>query len=104
MRNNTTCCTKKSTSIPDDAIERNNKIYIPFSLDESVLLNKARVILKNGTVIHLDKKDIKEDVDQEKGMKYNYFAVNGLERSRDRKTLCASRKPGIHGKHHQNAG
>lgn len=64
----------------DDAIERNNKIYIPFSLDESVLINKARVILKNGSVIHLDKKDIKEDVDQEKGMKYNYFAVNGLEK------------------------
>lgn len=64
----------------DDAIERNNKIYIPFSLDESVVLNKARVILKNGTVINLDKKDIKEDVDQEKGMKLNYFAVNGLEK------------------------
>lgn len=64
----------------DDAIERNNKIYIPFSLDESVLVNKARVILKNGTVINLDKKDIKEDVDQEKGMKFNYFAVNGLEK------------------------
>ncbi|WP_269225021.1 DUF3857 domain-containing protein [Flavobacterium eburneipallidum] len=64
----------------DDAIERNNKIYIPFSLDESVLVNKARAILKNGTVIQLDKKDIKEDVDQEKGMKYNYFAVNGLDK------------------------
>lgn len=64
----------------DDAIERNNKIYIPFSLNESVLVNKARVILKNGNIIHLDKKDIKEDVDQEKGMKYNYFAVNGLEK------------------------
>ena len=62
----------------DDAIERNNKIYIPFNLNESVLVNKARVILKNGAVIHLDKKDIKEDVDQEKGIKYNYFAVNGL--------------------------
>jgi hypothetical protein len=64
----------------DDAIERNNKIYIPFSLDESVLVNKARVILKNGTIINLDQKDIKEDVDQEKGIKYNYFAVNGLEK------------------------
>jgi hypothetical protein len=64
----------------DDAIERNNKIYIPFKLDESVLINKARVILKNGTVINLDQKDIKEDVDQEKGMKYNYFAINGLEK------------------------
>lgn len=64
----------------DDAIERNNKIYIPFSLNESVLVNKARVILKNGTVIHLDQKDIKEDIDQERGLKYNYFAVNGLEK------------------------
>ena len=64
----------------DDAIERNNKIYLPFNLNESVLINKARVILKNGTVIHFDKKDIKEDVDQEKGMKINYFAVNGIEK------------------------
>jgi hypothetical protein len=64
----------------DDAIERNNKIYIPFNLDESVIVNKARVILKNGKVIILDQKDIKEDVDQEKGMKFNYFAVNGLEK------------------------
>lgn len=64
----------------DDAIERNNKIYIPFSLNENVLVNKARVILKNDTVINLDQKDIKEDVDQEKGIKYNYFAVNGLEK------------------------
>jgi len=64
----------------DDAIERNNKIYIPFNLNESVLVNKARVILTNGTVINLDEKDIKEDVDQEKGMKYKYFAVNGLQK------------------------
>ena len=64
----------------DDAIERNNKIYIPFSLDESVVLNKARVLLKDGKVITLKKEDIKEDIDQEKGVKYNYFAVNGLEK------------------------
>ncbi len=64
----------------DDAIERNNKIYIPFSENENVLVNKARVILKNGKVITLDKNDIKEDVDQEKGIKYKYFAVNGLEK------------------------
>lgn len=64
----------------DDAIERNNKIYIPFSLDESVLVNKARVLLKSGKVIILKKEDIKEDIDQEKGLKYNYFAINGLEK------------------------
>ncbi|MBF4491806.1 DUF3857 domain-containing protein [Flavobacterium sp. MR2016-29] len=64
----------------DDAIERNNKVYIPFGDEENVLITKVRVILKNGKVINLDKKDIKEEVDQEKGMKYNYFALNGLEK------------------------
>lgn len=64
----------------DDAIERNNKIYIPFSENENVLTNKARVILQSGKVIALDKNDIKEDTDQEKGIKYKYFAVNGLEK------------------------
>ena len=64
----------------DDAIERNNKIYIPFNLNESVLTNKVRVILKNGKIITLDKKDVKEEIDEEQGLKYNYFAVNGLEK------------------------
>lgn len=64
----------------DDAIERNNKIYIPFGDNENVLITKVRVILKNGKISVLDKKDIKEEVDQEKGMKYNYFAINGLEK------------------------
>jgi uncharacterized protein DUF3857 len=64
----------------DDAIERNNKIYIPFSEKESIITTKARVILQNGKVIHLDKKDIKEETDEERGVKYNYFAVNGLEK------------------------
>ena len=64
----------------DDAIERNNKIYIPFGGQENILITKVRVILKNGKVITLDKKDIKEEVDEEKGMKYNYFALNGLEK------------------------
>ena len=64
----------------DDAIERNNKIYIPFGDNENVLVTKVRVILKNGKISVLDKKDIKEEVDQEKGMKYNYFAINGLEK------------------------
>jgi hypothetical protein len=64
----------------DESIERNNKIYIPFNDDETLVLNKARVILKNGKVITLDKGDIKEEVDAEKGLKYHYFAVNGLEK------------------------
>lgn len=64
----------------DDAIEKNNKIYLPFSLNESVIKNEARVILKNGKIINLNKKDIKEEVDEERGVKFNYFAINGLEK------------------------
>lgn len=64
----------------DDAIEKNNKIYLPFSSNENVVKNEARVILKSGKIISLDKKDIKEEVDEERGIKYNYFAINGLEK------------------------
>lgn len=71
---------EKSYINSDDAVERNNKIYLPFRLDESVMLNKARVILKSGKTITLNASDIKEEIDEERGMKYNYFAVNGLEK------------------------
>ena len=64
----------------DDAVERNNRVYLPFAINESVLTNKVRVILKNGKTITLDKKDIKEETDEERGIKYNYFAITGLEK------------------------
>jgi hypothetical protein len=64
----------------DDAIERNNKIYISLNQNEKILKNKVRVILKNGKVILLDQNDIKEEIDEERGVKYNYFAINGLEK------------------------
>ncbi len=64
----------------DDAVERNNKIYIPFSQNETVLTTKARVILKNGKVIELKNDDVKEETDEERGIKFKYFAVNGLEK------------------------
>ncbi|WP_396174062.1 DUF3857 domain-containing protein [Flavobacterium sp.] len=63
----------------NDAIERNNKIYIPFKMDESAIVTKLRVIQKDGKRITLDKKDIKEEVDEEKQLKYNYFAITGLD-------------------------
>jgi hypothetical protein len=66
----------------DDAIERNNKVYVSINdnENENVITMKLRVILKNGKTIVLDKNDIKEEVDQEKGIRYHYFAVNGLEK------------------------
>jgi hypothetical protein len=64
----------------NDAVERNNKVYIPFKMNESVLETKVRVIQQNGKVTLFDKKDIKEEVDEEKQIKYNYFAITGLEK------------------------
>ncbi|WP_298153115.1 DUF3857 domain-containing protein [Flavobacterium sp.] len=64
----------------NDAIERNNKIYIPFNEKESSITTKARVFQKDGKIINLNQKDVKEETDEERGVKYNYFAVNGLEK------------------------
>lgn len=64
----------------DNAIERNNRIYIPTRLDDNLIVNKLQVILKNGKIIELEASDIKEETDERSGMKYNYFAVNGLEK------------------------
>ena len=64
----------------DNAIERNNKVYIPFRMDESLLSSKVRVILKNGKSTELNISDIKEETNSETGYKYNYFAVTGLEK------------------------
>jgi hypothetical protein len=64
----------------DEAIERNNRIYIPFNQTERLVNKKARVILKNGQIITLDEKDIMEEIDQERDLKYNYFAVKGIEK------------------------
>lgn len=64
----------------DNAIERNNRVYIPVSIDDNLIANKLRVILKNGKILELKQSDIKEEVDEQTRTKYNYFAVNGLEK------------------------
>src|SRR5690606_37188837 len=63
----------------DNAIERNNRVYIPVNKDGNLLTNKSRVILQDGNIIELKSTDVKQEVDEQKGMVYNYFAVNGLE-------------------------
>jgi len=64
----------------DKSIEENNKIYIGFSRNSKIITNKNRVILPNGKTIELNKNDIHEEVDQETGYKYQYYAVKGLEK------------------------
>ena len=83
----------------DEAIERNNRVYIPFNMDESVIETKLRVILKDGKVLLFDKKDIKVETDQEKGLKYNYFAITGLDKgSVIEKIFILQENPDLDGK------
>lgn len=62
-----------------EAIERNNKIYLPISYSENVITQIARVTNPDGKVVELDKNDILEAEDEESGRKYKYFALEGLE-------------------------
>lgn len=83
----------------DDAVQRNNKIYIPFRSDENLITNKVRVITENGKIIELNPKDIKEETDEEQGIKYNYYAVNGLSKgSIIEKIFLIEEAPDLEGK------
>lgn len=64
----------------NNSIERNNKVYIPYSEKDNLIENKLRVILPNGKKIELKNSDIKKEVNEENGVSYEYFAVNGLEK------------------------
>lgn len=62
----------------DDAIEKNNRIYISSGRNEEIVVNKNRVILPDGNIITLSNEDIHEEVDAESGSSYEYYAVKGL--------------------------
>ncbi|OAD45492.1 DUF3857 domain-containing protein [Polaribacter atrinae] len=64
----------------DDAIEEYNKIYLPFSSDAELRVNKARVITPGGKIINLDKSKILTAEDEETGNTYKYFALEGISK------------------------
>lgn len=70
---------KKTFVNSTQAIERNNRIYIPTGLRSKVLKLKVRVIKPNGEIVLMDDTDIKEAVDEDSERKYKYLAVRGLE-------------------------
>ena len=62
------------------AIEANNKIYIPqASGNDKYNKIEIRVVQPDGSVIELDKNDIKNGVDEDTGTRYSYYAIEGLE-------------------------
>lgn len=64
----------------DKSIEEYNKFYIAKSDDEEIITIKARVIKPSGEIISVSKADIKDALDEDGKVKYNYFAFEGLEK------------------------
>lgn len=63
----------------DEAIERNNRVYLPAGLKSEIKRMDVRVIKPNGTTIEMNNTDIKEAVDEATERKFQYLAVRGLE-------------------------
>ncbi len=65
-----------------DAVDDNNKVYMPGTFadpDIFHIVEKARVIKQDGSVLELNVDDILEEVNEEEGVKYRYFALEGIE-------------------------
>ncbi|HLP18658.1 MAG TPA: DUF3857 domain-containing protein [Chitinophagales bacterium] len=70
---------KKTFVNSAQAIERNNKVYLPAGLKSEILKMKVRVIKPNGEVIEMNNSDIKDAVDEDSERKYKYLAVRAVE-------------------------
>ena len=64
----------------DDRIEEYTKVYLPIANDASQVVINARIIKKTGEVIELDESKILAAQNEESGRKYNYFALEGVEK------------------------
>jgi len=62
-----------------EAVESNNRKYLPFSSSSLVLDPMARVIKPDGSIIVLDESKVLESTDEETGRHYKYFAFEGAE-------------------------
>ena len=66
--------------VQDDlGVEWHNKMYLVAEEDADILMQKARVINSNGQVLVFDENDIKEGFDEQSGITYQYFALEGLD-------------------------
>lgn len=83
----------------EKGIERNNRIYIPTKRIFEFIVNKARVIQKDGKIIQLNESDIKETKDDENSRSYQFFALEGVEVGSYVEYLYIAKKsPGYSGK------
>ena len=64
----------------DSSIEDYNKVYLPYNSSSELLINRARVITKEGKVLELDNSKILTAEDEETKKTYKYFAFEGVEK------------------------
>tara|TARA_R110002050_G_scaffold300786_1_gene472707 strand:- start:44395 stop:46386 length:1992 start_codon:yes stop_codon:yes gene_type:complete len=62
----------------DEAIDRNNKVYLPMGKETEVISTKARVINPDGKETLLNEDDVKEITDEDDNVAY-YYALKGIE-------------------------
>lgn len=62
-----------------EAIELNNKMYIPLNKGVTLLDVQLKVTHKNGKITTLNEKSIEKEHNSQTGVDYNYFPVDGLE-------------------------
>ena len=69
---------KKVRVFGEDAIQNNNKVYIPMSMVIKLVDARARVITPDGKVIDLDESNIQESEGGDGYGAYKYFAIDGV--------------------------
>jgi hypothetical protein len=69
---------KKVRVFGEDAIQSNNKVYIPMSMVIDLVDARARVITPDGKVIDLDESNIQESEGGDGYGAYKYFAIDGV--------------------------
>lgn len=83
---------KRAQVLSDKGIEDMNKVYFSVPGSGKVLIEKARVIKPDGTVVNLEKDQIKEAEDEDSHRKYHYFAFEGLEKGSEIEYLYVLKK------------
>jgi hypothetical protein len=63
----------------DNAVAKNNRIYISMRDAIALVDIQARTITSDGRIIELDKNEIKEIEDEESGAGFKIFAIEGVE-------------------------
>ena len=78
----------------NDAIQRNNRIFISMRNAMELVELKARSINADGKVVNFDKNNLKEIKDEESGNGYRIFAIEGAEQGSEIEFFYTVKKSG----------